>query len=109
MFNYRVSFRGREVGAIGVFSDYSFYIQAASRRKAGNKLYETHEHITRLSMKIQKQAVEVIFSDSMYNYKTTINGTPEEAIRYFKGTSFNLGMVKDNIQECIDCVILGEA
>ena len=47
------------------------------------------------------------FTDPSYDYRTSVNGnlTNEEIVRYFKGQSFNLGNVDDNVQICIECSI----
>ena len=50
--NYELNFRGREVGAIGILSDYCVTLQADSIEKAWIKLYDTHEHITRKHWRI---------------------------------------------------------
>lgn len=54
------------------------------------------------------KTAEVIFKNSSYNYRTSVNGklTDEEIISYFKGKTFNLGRVNDNLQTCIDCKVI---
>jgi hypothetical protein len=50
--------------------------------------------------------VHVKFEDSSYNYSTSVSAqTDEESARkYFVGTIFNLGHLKDDLQTCIDIV-----
>lgn len=45
---FTLKFKGREVGAIGVFSDFNIQIAAESEQDLINKLYDTHEHISNL-------------------------------------------------------------
>jgi len=42
---YQVSFRGRRVGAIGVFQDFRIEVEADSPEEVERKLYEKYEHI----------------------------------------------------------------
>lgn len=50
----------------------------------------------------------VSFEDKRYNYETSINPncSDSDIINYFKGNLFNMGMVEDNMQKCIDCKVL---
>jgi hypothetical protein len=49
----------------------------------------------------------VQFKDASYNYRTSVNGkqTDEQIIKYFKGQTFNLGSVEDDLHICIDCTV----
>lgn len=53
------------------------------------------------------KTVVVIFENPKYNYKTSINPncSDESIINYFKNTWFNMGVVSDDMQQCIDCKI----
>ena len=42
---WRLHFRGRQVGAIGIFSNYTIEVSAMSEEDARLAAYETHEHI----------------------------------------------------------------
>lgn len=48
MIKYTACFVGRLIGAIGEFSWFNVDIEAKNVDEAVDKLYETHEHITRL-------------------------------------------------------------
>jgi len=52
--------------------------------------------------------VEVVFANSAYNYATSVNGacTNEEIRDYFVGQTLNLGRTGDNLQRCIDVIII---
>lgn len=50
MKTYLAKFHGREAGAIGIFSAHTATVQAANEEAARLKLYDTHEHITRLQL-----------------------------------------------------------
>lgn len=47
--------------------------------------------------------VKVCFSDSQYDYVTTVNGTTDEIEDYFLGQIFNFGNPHDgdNLQQCV--------
>lgn len=45
--------------------------------------------------------VKVIVSDSRHNYLTDINGTIEDARRYFVGQELNVGTVDDLMVKCL--------
>lgn len=49
----------------------------------------------------------VFFKDPNYNYSTSVNGklSDEEIVAYFKGKTFNLGLLDDDLQKCIDCTV----
>jgi hypothetical protein len=49
----------------------------------------------------------VQFSDSKYDYRTSVNGklSDEEIIRYFKHQIFNLGSIADDVQVCMNCTV----
>lgn len=47
-------------------------------------------------------AVKVCLSDSRYNYVTEINGTIEDARRYFVGQELNVGSVDDLMLKCVE-------
>lgn len=49
-------------------------------------------------------AVKVCLSDSRYNYVTEVNGTIENARRYFVGQEINVGSVEDHVLKCLDVV-----
>jgi len=53
------------------------------------------------------KTAHVKFTDSKYNYSTSVNGKLNDAeiIKYFKNKWFNLGHIKDDMQKCIDCVV----
>lgn len=53
------------------------------------------------------KTANVKFKNPKYNYSTSVNGklSDSDIIKYFKGTAFNLGNVKDNLQTCIDCTV----
>jgi hypothetical protein len=46
MSRYRFEFYGRQVGAIGIMSNYEVEVEAETQQEAQLKLYETHEHIS---------------------------------------------------------------
>lgn len=48
---WRAEFTGRCVGAIGVFSSYTVELYANNEAEARERLYDTHEHISALSIK----------------------------------------------------------
>jgi len=48
MTTYTACFQGRKVGAIGVMSYFNVDIEANDTTEAEAKLYDTHEHISRL-------------------------------------------------------------
>lgn len=52
MTTYHISFRGREKGALGIYSNYAQTVEANTEEEAILKLYDTHEHIEVLSIKI---------------------------------------------------------
>lgn len=43
---YEISFKGREVGSIGIMQDYKVQLVAKDEKDALLKLYGTHEHIS---------------------------------------------------------------
>jgi hypothetical protein len=49
-------------------------------------------------------AVKVCLSDTRYNYVTEVNGTIEDARRYFVGQDINVGSVEDRVLKCLDVV-----
>ena len=53
------------------------------------------------------KTANVFFSDSKYNYKTSVNGKLDDAeiIAYFKYQWFNLGSIEDDMQLCINCTV----
>ena len=53
------------------------------------------------------KTAHVKFTDSKYNYSTSVNGKLNDAeiIKYFKNKWFNLGNIEDDMQKCIDCVV----
>jgi hypothetical protein len=53
------------------------------------------------------KTANVFFKDPSYNYSTSVNGqqSDEEIVAYFKGKTFNLGSVEDDLQICIDCTV----
>ncbi len=46
MKKYNISFKGRKRGALGLFSNHSIVVEAASREQAKEKIYDTHEHVS---------------------------------------------------------------
>lgn len=48
----------------------------------------------------------VKFKEEKYNYTTNINGSITTIQDYFIGKWFNLGTIEDNMQQCIDCIVL---
>lgn len=46
MKKYKVWFRGREVGAISIFSNFCIIVEAEDEEKARLKVYDTHEHLS---------------------------------------------------------------
>lgn len=55
------------------------------------------------------KSVEVLFKDSKYNYKTTVNGRKSNKLirMYFVHQKFDVGTYpEENLQECIDINIL---
>ena len=44
---YTLNFKGRQVGAIGIFSEFTEQIMADNIEQAWLRLYDTHAHITR--------------------------------------------------------------
>lgn len=52
---YRMTFTGREVGAIGVFTRYSIVVRAESEEAARIELYQTHEHIRGLHVQVVEE------------------------------------------------------
>lgn len=55
----------------------------------------------------QFKTANVFFEDEKYNYSTSVNPkqSDEDIINYFKGVWFNLGLVADNMQKCINCTV----
>ena len=51
------------------------------------------------------KAAHVRFTDSKYNYITSVNGKlgDAEIVEYFKDKWFNLGSLNDDMQKCIEC------
>ena len=47
---YRMDFIGRQVGALGISYAQVKYLEAETEEEAQAKLYETHEHIQRLTI-----------------------------------------------------------
>jgi len=43
---YTIKFQGRQVGAIGIFSNFTVKVYAETPKDAILKVYETHEHLT---------------------------------------------------------------
>ncbi|GAG56101.1 unnamed protein product [marine sediment metagenome] len=64
---------------------------------------EVKEHQARPMLK----AAQVKFTDSKYNYITSVNGKlgDAEIIEYFKNKWFNLGSIEDDMQKCIECKV----
>lgn len=52
MKKFKLSFRGRQVGAIGIMQGFSVEIEAEDERAAVLKLYDTHEHIMGLRIRV---------------------------------------------------------
>jgi hypothetical protein len=50
MKNYRASFTGRKVGAIGITYFIIDYVEAENEEQARLKLYDRYEHITGLKL-----------------------------------------------------------
>lgn len=50
MKNYLAQFTGRQVGAIGAVRSFAVAVSAPTEAAAGLRLYDTHEHITRLTL-----------------------------------------------------------
>lgn len=46
MNKYTFVFRGKRVGAIGAFGEFTVTVEAENETAARLKLYDTHEHIT---------------------------------------------------------------
>jgi len=53
------------------------------------------------------KTAHVRFADPKYNYSTSINPSvsDEDIIKYFKGTWFNMGNVRDDMQQCTECTV----
>jgi hypothetical protein len=53
------------------------------------------------------KTANVQFKDPSYNYRTSVNGelSDEEIVQYFKGKTFNLGNVQDDLHICIECTV----
>ena len=49
-----------------------------------------HDDPTIADPHIKMRTVRVMFSESQYNYQTTINGTRAEIAAYFRGASLNV-------------------
>lgn len=51
------------------------------------------------------KSAHVQFPDPKFNYFTSVNGKLNDAeiIRYFKNQWFNLGHIKDDMQQCVSC------
>lgn len=52
MKTYEISFKGREVGSIGIMQNYKVLIVAKDEKEAVHKLYGTHEHISQPVIKV---------------------------------------------------------
>ena len=50
MKEYKFQFEGRQVGAIGTFSGFAKTVESDSLENAILKLYDTHEHISKLKV-----------------------------------------------------------
>jgi len=51
MKTYKITFHGREVGAIGIFYQITATVQAENEEGAKLKLYDNYEHISVLTIK----------------------------------------------------------
>jgi hypothetical protein len=69
---YRVSFRGREAGAIGIFSRFAITVRADNEEQARLKLYETHDHITDARF----EPISVHIGDVLVHRGEPRNGNP---------------------------------
>jgi hypothetical protein len=58
MKTYTFSFKGREVGAIGVMGYFRQTVQAETEEAARLKLYDTHEHIMHLQLESVNEKAE---------------------------------------------------
>lgn len=47
-----------------------------------------------------KHVVKVVLANGDYWY-TKVNGTKEEIEKYYVGTTFNVGVVTDDMQKCV--------
>lgn len=54
---FQISFKGRLVGSIGSFQNYSVLIVAKTEEEAMRELYSTHEHIQQPRIEIVAQEV----------------------------------------------------
>ena len=51
--------------------------------------------------------VKVTYDDGDYTV-TGFNGTLDEAVRYFLGSTFNLGTERDDMHRCVKVELLGD-
>ena len=59
MKTYKFTFKGREIGAIGIFYSLSYTTQADTAENAVHKLYENFEHITDLKCTENGKKIEL--------------------------------------------------
>lgn len=67
----------------------------------------TSEEVRAYENRPKLKAAHVKFSDSKYNYITSVNGKLDDAeiIEYFTDKWFNLGSIEDDMQKCIGCKV----
>ena len=67
----------------------------------------TSEEVREWEARPKLKTANVFFTDSKYNYSTSVNGkqTDAEIIAYFKNQMFNMGHIEDDMQICINCTV----
>jgi len=88
MGKYLLKFNGRKVGAIGVFGDFKLIVNADNEKEAILKAYDTHEHLTRLTVSPMKEHKDMI--DKMQAERKTICeycGKEKEGLSFMIGAS----------------------
>lgn len=59
MKTYKFTFKGRQIGAIGIFYSLSYTTQSDTAENAVHKLYENFEHITELKCTENGKKIEL--------------------------------------------------
>ena len=67
----------------------------------------TQEEVRAYERRAKLKAAHVKFTDSKYDYITSVNGklSDAEIVEYFKDKWFNLGSLEDDMQKCIECKV----
>jgi len=98
MKTYKAKFKGREVGAIGIFYQIETEVQGKDEKDALLNLYEKYNHIsfpTFTEKYPPLTAYKITYSDGSTSSTNMAAGvTLEDAEKYFIGQWFNFGDVE---------------